>query len=65
MFICVGAGTNVEVHSYKMASVVSIVKAGFHSFSSILDQNALLKASRTNRKYAPQFSSGKEWVLRP
>ena len=41
-----------------------IVKAGFHSFRSILDQNALLKASQTSRKCAQEFSSGKEWVLR-
>ena len=69
MFIYVGggAGTRVVVHIYKMASVVSsakIVKAGFHSFRSILDQNALLKASQTSRKCAQEFSSGKEWVLR-
>ena len=41
-----------------------IVKVGFHSFRSILDQNTLLKASQTNRKCAQEFSSGKKWVLK-
>ena len=62
-----GAGTKVIVHVYKMASVVSspkIVKAGFHSFRSILDQNTLLKASRKNRKCAKEFSNGKKLVLK-
>ena len=48
----------------RVQSNAKIVKAGFHSFRSILDQNALLKASQTSRKCAQEFSSGKEWVLR-
>ena len=48
----------------RVESNAKIVKAGFHSFRSILDQNALLKASQTSRNCAQEFSSGKEWVLR-
>ena len=62
------AGTKVVVHNYLQNGVylvkssAKIVKVGFHSFHSILDQNALHE--RTNRKCAQEFSNGKEWVLK-
>ena len=37
-----------------------IVKAGFRSFRSIVDQNTLLKTSVRNRKCAQECSSGKK-----
>ena len=59
-----GGSTYLQNGLCRVESNAKIVKAGFHSFRSILDQNALLKASRTNRKCAQEFSSGKEWVLK-
>ena len=54
------------MYVYKMAvSVVSDVKAGFHSFRTIFHQNTLLKTSRTNRKCAQECLIGKKWVLGP
>ena len=59
-----GGNTYLENGVCRVESNAKIVKAGFHSFRSILDQNALLKASQTSRKCAQEFSSEKEWVLR-
>ena len=59
-----GSSTYLQNGVCRVQSNAKIVKAGFHSFRSILDQNALLKASQTSRKCAQEFSSGKEWVLR-
>ena len=71
MFIYVGGrgwdkgdSTCLQNGVCRVESNAKIVKAGFHSFRSILDQNTLLKASRTNRKCAQEFSSGKKWVLK-
>ena len=54
--ICGGRGWDKGNSTYlqnvicRVESNVKIVKADFHSFCSILDQNALLKAAQTNRK---------------
>ena len=64
--ICKGRGLDKGLQNglCRVESNEKIVKAGFHSFPSILDQNTLLKASRTNRKYAQEFPSGKKWVFK-
>ena len=55
-----GGSTYLQNGVCRVESNAKIVKAGFHSFRSILDQNALLKASQTSRKCAQEFSNGKE-----
>ena len=42
----------------------NIVKAGFHFFHSMFDQNTLQEISQTKRKYAQECLRGKKWVLK-
>ena len=68
--ICGGKGWDKDGRAFLQNSAccvepnAKIVKEGFRSFRSIVDQTKLLKTSGRNRKCAEECSSRKKFVLK-